>query len=65
MRGGSRKGAGRIKLPALLKKEKTTIKLPLWLKLRFKKEKDNNGLIRDKLILEAILEKTGWTPPNL
>lgn len=65
MRGGVRKGAGRKKLPALLKKEKCTIKLPMWLQEKFRDEKVKSGFNRDKLILEAILEKTGWTPPNL
>ena len=65
MRGGSRKGAGRKKLPAPLKKEKVTIKLPFWLQVKFRDEKEKSGLNRDKLILDAILEKTGWTPPNL
>ena len=54
------KGAGRKKLPALLKKVQYTPKLPLWVILKLREEDNAN-----KLILESILEKTGWTPPDL
>lgn len=60
MRGGSRKGAGRKKLPALLKKEPYGIKLPLWMIHKLRKQTKAM-----KMIYEAILDKTGWTPPNL
>lgn len=60
MRGGARKGAGRKKLPALLKKEPYSTKLPLWVIKNLRKE--NKAM---RLILDAILKKTGWTPPNL
>ncbi len=60
MRGGARKGAGRKKLPALLKKEPYSLKLPLWMILKLQKTPKAM-----KLIYESIIEKTGWTPPNL
>lgn len=55
MQGGKRKGSGRKKLPDYLRRISYTLRLPMWIIQKLRKEKNATQLIE-----EAILKKTGW-----
>ena len=55
MHGGKRDGSGRKKLPEYLRRISYTLRLPLWMVQRLRKEGNATQLIE-----ESILKKTGW-----
>ena len=55
MHGGKRKGSGRKKLPDYLRRVSYTLRLPMWIIRKLRKEGNATQLIE-----EAILKKTGW-----
>lgn len=61
IKGGKRDGAGRKPAHPLLKKEQMPLKLPRWLIDRLDEETESRAVI----IEISLLEKYGWTPPDV